>query len=306
MLFRSNEIAATLSDTGQNVDVAQVDGVRYLEEEITAKEYLDNNNVDTAGMSTDEMILEAERLASSSVDMDKYEKALELEKENQAAKKKHVAQLNRMAKGVFGIKTNNPLRKFKMARQRQAVAAVSYALLKSNAHRAGMSMEDFMKNAVEFKKYTEVAFNALIRQNQNVTTLYQTISRVGADKMGADFNKAFELEEQGYTQEQILHMTGFTKDANGEYVYQVPQTAVPKAFVAGETMFNQIVQKVFPNFPVYDSTVSKKKFLRFNTVNKGTYTMADLYASHPVFDLYPDSRNVSIQIINKQIGRAHV
>jgi hypothetical protein len=296
---RRNEIAATLSDAGQGVDVAQVDGVRFLDNEITAKEYLDNNNVDTAGMTPDQMIAEAENLANSSVDMDKYRQALTLEEENQAAKKKHVAQLNRMAKGVFGIKTMNPLRKRKMAKQRQAIAAVSYALLKSNAHRAGMSMTDFMKNAVEFKKYTEVAFNALIRQNQNVTTLYQAISKVGAEKLGADFNKAFELEEQGYTQEQILHMTGFTKDASGEYVYQIPQTAVPKAFVLGGTMFNQIVQKTLPNFPAIQAKVSKKKFLRFNQVNRGTYTMADLYASHPVFDAYPDARNVSVQVINK-------
>ena len=296
---RRNEIAATLSDTGQGVDVAQVDGVRFLDNEITAKEYLDNNNVDTAGMTPDQMIAEAETLANNSVDMDKYKQALSLEEENQAAKKKHVAELNRMAKGVFGIKTNNPLRRRKMLKQRQSIAAVSYALLKSNAHRAGMSMTDFMKNAVEFKKYTEVAFNALIRQNQNVTTLYQTISRIGAEKLGADFNKAFELEEQGYTQEQILHMTGFTKDANGEYVLQLPQTAVPKLGTFNGTMFNEIVQKVFPNFPAIQATVSKKKFLRFNNVNGGTYAMGDLYMSHPVFDAYPDARNVSVQIINK-------
>jgi len=296
---RRNEIAATLSDTGQGVDVAQVDGVRFLDNEITAKEYLDNNNVDTAGMTPDQMIAEAEKLANSSVNMDTYKQALSLEEENQAAKKKHVAELNRMAKGVFGIKTNNPLRRRKMIKQRQSIAAVSYALLKSNAHRAGMSMSDFMKNAVEFKKYTEVAFNALIRQNQNVTTLYQAIGRVGAEKLGADFSKAFELEEQGFTQEQVLQMTGFTKDANGEYVYQVPQTAVPKLGTFNGTMFNEIVQKVFPNFPAIQTTVSKKKFLRFNNVNSGTYTMGDLYMSHPVFDAYPDARSVSVQVINK-------
>jgi hypothetical protein len=296
---RRNEIAATLSDTGQGVDVAQVDGVRFLDNEITAKEYLDNSNVDTAGMTPDQMIAEAERLANSSVNMDTYKQALSLEEENQAAKKKHVAELNRMAKGVFGIKTNNPLRRRKMIKQRQSIAAVSYALLKSNAHRAGMSMSDFMKNAVEFKKYTEVAFNALIRQNQNVTTLYQAIGRVGAEKLGADFSKAFELEEQGFTQEQVLQMTGFTKDANGEYVYQVPQTAVPKLGTFNGTMFNEIVQKVFPNFPAIQTTVSKKKFLRFNNVNSGTYTMGDLYMSHPVFDAYPDARSVSVQVINK-------
>ena len=296
---RRNEIAATLSDTGQGVDVAQVDGVRFLDNEITAKEYLDNSNVDTAGMTPDQMIAEAEKLANSSVNMDTYKQALSLEEENQAAKKKHVAELNRMAKGVFGIKTNNPLRRRKMIKQRQSIAAVSYALLKSNAHRAGMSMSDFMKNAVEFKKYTEVAFNALIRQNQNVTTLYQAIGRVGAEKLGADFSKAFELEEQGFTQEQVLQMTGFTKDANGEYVYQVPQTAVPKLGTFNGTMFNEIVQKVFPNFPAIQTTVSKKKFLRFNNVNSGTYTMGDLYMSHPVFDAYPDARSVSVQVINK-------
>lgn len=306
---RRNEIAGLLSDTSQGVDVEHVDGIRFLENEISAEDYLKNMGIDTENKTPDQIQNEAKQKAESSVDVAKYNEAVERRKLNDAVRTKWKKELNRQASNIWGLKSKTPFKQLWYKSQRKGLADLAVRMLESDAQRIGMTLDEFMKNMIEVKKMTQEEFNKWLNTNPGLVPFFQ--NNLSPEQIAADVNKAMELRDKNMDPARIQLMTGVSFDANGNPVYtgsvmgkgdeytqkftDIIQSVYEfvKSRRETEITFNQKVKRVYSR--ILGRTPRSEEF----KTEKLIFNLSELMQDEDFYRTYPDMQLATVRFVDE-------
>lgn len=309
--IKRNEVARVLSDTGQRVDVEQVDAVRLIQGDITPVEFLENIGVDMTGMTQTQIAEEAKTRSEAAVDMTKYNEAVERRSINDAVRSKWKTKMNREAANVWGLKAKNPFKSRQIRAKRKAYAENAIRLFESNAQRAGITLDEYMNTMIETKKMTEEQFNKWLSENPNLVPFFQ--NSLTPAQLAADVNKALELQKKGMDAYRIELLTGVAFDAMGNPIPTSPLLELGGEFanmqknlfssryelknaVGREQMFGTKFVKTFGVLLGRTTKFQPKSTLGFSQENY-IYKLSELIGDDTLVKQYPDLQLSNVRIV---------
>jgi antitoxin component YwqK of YwqJK toxin-antitoxin module len=279
---KRNDISKVLGAAGISVNPKNVESVRYKNGDIDARAFLDTLDINTDGMTEEELIATADKEASG-VDLKKFAKAVENRTKNERDRKTNERRLKDMLSTTFGM---NLLQEFKdkgilggipIFGKRKAVAAMMNRVIETAATRAGVTAKEFLDTLIDFKKDSIENFRERYKSDPNVAAYFQRIGEMGAkmqSEIQANYDLANRLESEGKSAESILNGTGWFRGADGNWKYN---------YVEEKSQIKKDVLTSIASIGQYDSR---------------NYPLSLVYGKSDIYTLYPDLKNVGILFIN--------